>query len=292
MPGPGSRALEPVRRGLGVVSALLMLAVLVGYAAGAMGARSEDLGELAAALLAAVSCGLTARLTGGRLRSAWSALAIACLAWAVGEAIWSYYDLVLGDNPFPSVADLGFLGFPVGAVLALELFPGGGSPGDSRRRVLDGVMVATALGLISWATSLGAVVEAGGDSPLATGVSVAYPATDVALLMICVVVFSRSTSRRAPLACIAGGLALMAFSDSAFAYLTAEDRYGVGSPVDLGWFFAFGLLALAPLTPGALREEVEDEGIVVAGGLLAYLPLAGALAFVGWREITGHPLSR
>ena len=291
MPGPSARALVRTRRALAALSALLMLAAAIGYAVGAMGEAVEDLGELAAALLAALSCGVTARLTQGRLRSAWLALALACLAWAVGEAIWSFYELVLEDDPFPSIADLGFLGFPVGAVIALELFPGGGSAGDTRRRILDGLMVASAIGLISWATSLGAVVEAGGDTPLATGVSVAYPALDAALLMICVLVFSRSTSRRAPLACIAGGLALMAFSDSAFAYLTAQDTYGAGSPVDLGWFFAFGLLALAPLTPGALKDEVEDDGVVVAGGLLAYVPLAAALAFVGVREMTGHQLT-
>ena len=28
-----------------------------------------------------------------------------CCGWAIGEAIWTHYELVLGEVPFPSVAD-------------------------------------------------------------------------------------------------------------------------------------------------------------------------------------------
>jgi hypothetical protein len=36
-----------------------------------------------------------------------------CAGWLVGQSIWSWYELVLHDGtPFPSVADVGFLGFP------------------------------------------------------------------------------------------------------------------------------------------------------------------------------------
>jgi diguanylate cyclase (GGDEF)-like protein len=287
----GTRAVLLGRRVVGALSLLLMLVALVAYVTDHMGQSLEDLGELAAALLAAAGCGLTAALTRGRLRIAWAALATASLSWAVGEAIWSFYELARDvETPFPSLADLGFLGFPVGAMAAVLLYPAGASRSDRRRMVLDGLMVASAIGLVSWATALGAVVDAGGDTRFATVVSVAYPLTDLALLVVCVLVLSRSTSHRAPLACIAGGLALMAFSDSAFAYLTAKDTYGSGSPVDLGWFFAFGLLALAPLTPGSTSAEIQADGVVVAGGLLPYVPLAAALGFVGWREVDGYEL--
>jgi len=98
---------------------------------------------------------------------------------------------------------------------------------------LDGLMIACALGLISWATALGAVVHAGGDSLVGLCVSVAYPASDIALLVVCVLVLSRSRAHRVPLAFIAAGLALMAAADSGFAYLVATNSYATGSLVDL-----------------------------------------------------------
>ncbi len=121
------------------------------------------------------------------------------------------------------LADLGFLGFPLGAVLALALFPSDVSGAGRWRMALYGSMMACAIGLLSWATALGAVVRAGADFPLALAVSVAYPASDIALLVVCVLVMSRSRAHRAPLAVIASGLALMAVADSGFAYLAATD---------------------------------------------------------------------
>jgi diguanylate cyclase (GGDEF)-like protein len=287
------RARAPrLRQAIGALTVLLMLVVGVAFLTGHVGRALDDLGELAAALLAAVSCALAFRSASGRLRAGWAALAVACLSWAIGEAIWSTYELALHTStPFPSLADVGFLGFPIGAMVALAVFPAGASRADRRRMTLDGLMVACAIGLVSWATALGAVVDAGADSVLATAVSVSYPLSDIALLVVCVLVLSRSRTHRLVLGFVAAGLALMAVSDSGFAYLTAQGSYSTGNPVDLGWFCAFGLLALAPLVPGATRSQVHSDSVAVAGAMLPYVPLAGALGFIGWRLATGHQLS-
>ena len=189
--------------------------------------------------------------------------------------------------PFPGLADIGFLGFPLGAVIALAIFPSDVSGTGRWRMTLDGLMVTCAIGLVSWATALGAVVRAGGDSPLALVVSVAYPASDIALLVVCVLVMSRSRAHRLPLAVIAAGLALMAVGDSGFAYLVASDSYVTDSPIDLGWFFAFGLLALASLTPGATSTSPRHDLPMVAGAAMPYVVLAGSLGLVTW-QIGGH----
>lgn len=281
-----------VQRTVGLLSIVVVLGSTAVYVSGHGNLWIEDLGELAVATFAALNCALTARLSSGRLRSAWTWLAGACLSWAVGQAIWSVYELALRDEtPFPSVADVGFLGFPVGAVVALALFPAGASRHDRRRMSLDGLMVASAIAVISWATALGAVVDAGGDSILATAVSVAYPLTDIALLVLCILVLARSTTHRLPLAGIAGGLALMALADSGFAYATAKGTYATGSLIDLGWFFAFALLGLAPLARGATTSHTRIQPVAVAGGLLPYIPLAGALAFIGYRYLAGYQLT-
>lgn len=273
---------------MAVSTVLLVIAVTCAHLTDQVGPAVDDLSQLLAALLASVSCALAAMAATGRLCWGWAALAVACLSWTIGQAIWSTYELVLqSETPFPSAADIGFLGFPVGAMIALAVFPSGASQTDRRRMAMDGLMVATAIGLVSWTTALGAVVHAGGDSRLSTIVSVSYPLSDLALLVLCVLVMSRSRSHRVPLGCVAAGLALMALSDSGFAYLTAQGTYESGNPVALGWILAFSVLALAPQARGATCSAVEEHAVAVAGAALPYVPLATALSFIGWRYASG-----
>jgi len=287
-----TRRLYQARCAVGALTALVLFWVLLTYATGHVNRTISDLGESTVAVLAAVNCALAARAASGRLRIAWAGLAGATLSWGIGQAVWSWYELVAHTpTPFPGLSDVGFLGFPLGAVIALAVFPSNISGAHRRRMTLDGLMVACALGLVSWATTLGAVVHAGSDSPLALAVSVAYPLSDIALLVVCVLVLSRSRAHRVPLALIAAGLALMAVGDSGFAYLVATGSYATGSLVDLGWFFAFGMLAFASLTTSATVEEAPAGSQTMAGTLLPYLPLAGAVAFLGWQVTDGQPVS-
>ena len=287
-----SRRLHLARCALGVLTGLLLLAALGTYSMGNVDRTFADLTELTAALLGGVSCALAARSASGRLRVAWGGLAGALLSWAVGQSVWSWYELVLHTNgPFPGLSDVGYLGFPLGAVIALAVFPSNVSKADRRRMTLDGLMVASAIGLVSWATVLGAVVHAGGYSLLAIVVSVAYPLSDIALLVVCVLALSRSRAHRVPLACVAAGLVLMAVGDSGYAFLVATESYATGNLIDLGWIFAFGVLGLATLVPGATSSTSPVQTSSVAGTALPYIPLCGAAVFMGWQLITGGEIS-
>jgi len=280
------------RRTVGVLTGLLLLTVLGTYASDSVGRTFSDLASCAIALLAALNCALAARSSSGRLRLAWAGLAGATLAWGIGQAIWSWYELVLNaEPPFPGWSDVGFLGFPLGAVVALAVFPSNVSHADRRRMTLDGLMAACAIGLVSWETALGAVVHAGGDSALATSIAVAYPMSDIALLVVCVLVLSRSRAHRVPLAFVAAGLTSMAVADSGYAFLVATDSYQTGSAIDLGWYFAFGAIAFASLTRGATEATSSVMTPTVAGALLPYVPLGGALAFMGWQFANGLQFS-
>ncbi len=210
----------------------------------------------------------------------------------MGQSIWSWYELVVHVSvPFPGLADVGYLGFPLGAVIGLAVFPSKVSRADRRRMTLDGLTTATAIGLVSWATVLGAVVHAGGTSLWATAVSVSYPLSDIALLVVCVLVLSRSRVHRVPLGFIAAGLVLMAVADSGFAYLVATNSYVTGDMIDLGWIFAFGVLAFATLAPGATSSESPAQTLTVAGAVLPYIPLGATTVFIGWQLATGRNFS-
>jgi len=73
----------------------------------------SDSGQLLAVSAAAVLCWLASRTRGSHTR-AWRALAVGVGAWAAGQTVWTYYEVVAGTEvPFPSLADLGFLTFPI-----------------------------------------------------------------------------------------------------------------------------------------------------------------------------------
>ena len=78
---------------------------------------------------------------------------------------------MLHQAPFPSLADAGYLLFPIGAGLAMVLFPIGYSGHSRTRFVLDGFIVAGALFEISWVLVLRSVYDAGGTSAFALGLS-------------------------------------------------------------------------------------------------------------------------
>ena len=237
----------------------------------------DDIVLFVLALPALVFAILAARSARGRLRAAWVCLAVGLLGWAVGEAIWTYYELKLNEVPFPTIADAAYLTLPVGACLAMLLFPGDYS-GQSRGRIfLDGLIVAGSLFVVSWVTTLGPIYEAGAESQLAFVVSLAYPISDLVILTIAAVVLVRAaTDLRLVLTLLTVGMACIALADSGFTYLSAKDEYFSGNAIDVGWVGGLLLLAVA----GAAGREAahsEQGSVDLPGWASVWLPYAPLL---------------
>lgn len=97
-------------RNAGLRAQIVLAAVCAGYAVGAaVGWGSPgvalfmgDFGLSVAALVAAVSCFLYARVGGGRLRPAWLLFSLSSAMAAGGNAVWGWYEVVLGrEVPSP-----------------------------------------------------------------------------------------------------------------------------------------------------------------------------------------------
>jgi diguanylate cyclase (GGDEF)-like protein len=263
-------------------------AVLAGWLVGGWGGEfatrvADDLGLLLFASFAAGCCFVAAAgARAGRERWSWMALGAGLVAWSAGEVAWCCYEIVrrLPQTPFPSWADAGYLLFPVGAGAALMLFPTGRAHQSRSRLLLDGVVASGSLFVVSWVTVLGRVYRAGGGDGFVLGVSLAYPAADLALVTMTVLVLARAhTAHRVPLGLMAAGVTLMSFSDSWFAYLTATDPYQTGDLIDLGWVGAFVLFALAALSStggGTSRghdRDAPEPTVAPSRAWLPYLPL-------------------
>ncbi len=258
--------------------------------------RFDDIGETLTALVAAAACGFAAWRHQGRTRIAWGLIGASALSWGLGQAVWSFYELVRGQQvPFPSFADLGYLAAVPLAVAGVLCFPSAPSRATSLlRTILDAILVAASLFIISWATVLGTVYRAGSGGLTAQMIGLAYPAGDIVIATIVLIVASRAQrANRLPFLLLAGGLIANLLSDSAFAYLTTTNTYGSGTPTDTGWAAGYLLIAIASLWAVRTRAATAtaNDGTTTRVWLaLPYLPIAAAAVVAVVQEALPGPL--
>ena len=211
-------------------------------------------------------------------------------AWAAGQLVWSYYEVVLGQEvPFPSLADVGFLLFPLAAAVGLVTWLGSqGSELVARGRdLLDGMIIAGSLLVLSWVTALGSVVAQGGDGWFSLTLSLAYPIGDLVLATLVLMALARGdAAERSTLAILTVGLGGLAFADSAYVYLVSLERYSSADTVSSGWVVGFLFVGVAGLTVrrGSAPPHRALDARRAAGRrrastvrlLLPYLPLVAA----------------
>lgn len=228
----------------GVFAALLWSGIL-----GERGSTAlDDWGELVAPAIACVACTRTARLGGGRTRAAWALLAGAMALWVASQFAWTWIETVLGRTvPTPSIADLGYLAAIPLEIAAVLTFPS--TPARAAavlRTLLDGVLIAASLLVISAVLVLQPVFTALSASHPERAAYLAYPVGDVAVCAAIFLILSRARhGLRLSLALLGAGFVLVAVSDSAYAYGSTTGQFDTGSWLDTGWLTGYLLVALA-----------------------------------------------
>lgn len=319
MNAPGAALLtrQPLAGGAkGLAMQLLLAVVSSGYAVGAaLGWGSEELAEImgdfglsAAGLLAAVSCFTYARTIDSRERPAWLLFAFSSLMGGCGNAIWGWYEVVLGEAvPKPSVADFAFLCFAPPAIVGLLVL--------AKRPVnragwvclgLDSWLIGGSLLTLSWSLALANAARtaqsgAPGSVPGAA-LSLAYPLLDIALVsMVLVLHFRRSETNRSAVNTAIAALALTVLSDALFTSPLLRSEYQSGQLLDAGWFAGSLLLAYAPwgarrLHPGPEPARAErPHSRPITGSLPALTPyLAAAVCTLGilYNVVDGRKVDR
>lgn len=247
---------------------------------GAYGTRPVDEGVFALCLLVTAStAGYAARFSTGRRRLGWLALVIGLLGWAAGEVLWSVYEVRpdIEHATHPAAAEAVFTLYPIGAMASLALLSHL-SRHSPRRLVLDGLIVATSLFVISWVFVLDKQLRENTGSRLATLIEVF---ADVVILTTAILMLSRIRSNDLPSrGLLAGGIATIAASDIAMVFQTGVGSYHLGDLTDLGRVAGFALLSLAGLA--SVHETATDQARteIMSPALLwlPYLPLMLAAA--------------
>jgi diguanylate cyclase (GGDEF)-like protein len=258
-----------------------------------------DIGQLVGAALGGLGAALAAvrawRTERQQLATAWGLIAAGVWSWAWGEAIWTGYEVMLGEEvPFPSFADVGFLGLPLLAGIGLLVWPVGADGGRDRLlAVADGALIGAGLLVLSWVTYLRATIAAGSGDTLGLLIGAAYPVGDVVLTALVVVLLTRAApTNRTPLLILSGGLVSLAVADSAFMYGTSTGSYESGGILDVGWFAGFLAIGVAGLAMGAspTTRSRRRTGPSWRRLALPYVPAGLAMATIFWQLFTNGSL--
>ena len=192
---PWRRLGVPARVGWLVVAVYGVAAVLIAASSvlGGQGVYAtrpvDELVMVPCVVFAAVCAGRAARSAVGRRRFGWLALVTALLGWAVGEVIWAVYEArpELEHATHPAAAEIVLLLYPVGAMASLVLLAN--SHRSPRELVLDGLIVATSLFVVSWVFVLDKQLREDSGSRPAT---LTHIFADVILITTAILMLSRA----------------------------------------------------------------------------------------------------
>jgi diguanylate cyclase (GGDEF)-like protein len=194
--------------------------------------------------------------------------------WVLGDVIYSVYDKVLHVAPFPSVADVFYLGSYPLTLTGLAMVVGSRRRAFDRAGILDAGIVATGLGVLSWVFLIDPVLDDAA-TPLTTRlVAVGYPVADVVILATLAWLLTTSGVRTASFRFLVAAVVLLLVSDVGFGLSTT--LFTFSAPLlDAGWLLSYVLWAAAAWHPSMHRFGEPGEAPVAS--LLRQLALGVAM---------------
>jgi diguanylate cyclase (GGDEF)-like protein len=212
-------------------------------------------------LLASAALCAARALVPGRSRGGWLLLGAGIACWAAGDVYYTHWIGNDPDQPFPSLADAGYLGLFPFAYVGFLLLVRERVPRLTAGVWADGITAGLAVAALSAAVVLEAVLSTTSGDFAAVATNLAYPLGDALLLALVVGGFSLTRWRPGRAWLVLGaGLAVMAAADSLYLYQIATDTYVAGRLIDAAWPAAMVVLANAPWVSHRTDRPVDAEG--------------------------------
>ncbi len=218
----------------------------------------------------------------GKDRRGWLLIGLGIAALTIGDSLWSYFELVVRVDPFPSSADAFYLLFgPLFAAGLLQLMPGPRNRLEGTKLGLDLAITLGAISLYFWRFLLAPPFTWGMNTWM-TSVTLAYPLLDLLLLsLLLLMVFQgRSGSLTGRVVVLLGlGIVSEVVGDTLFN-AAAADTYYSGHPIDA--FFSSSVLfyGLAAYVGNSTRRAVTPKRPAPLPATLPYLALVFGLGLL------------
>jgi diguanylate cyclase (GGDEF)-like protein/PAS domain S-box-containing protein len=216
-----------------------------------------------------------------RALAAWLLLLVGQFLFFAGDFYtYSYPELLGGHVGFPSAGDAIYLTvYPV-LVAGLVLLVRRRNPVPDRAAAIDSLILTVGFALLSWVFLIAPNVHLSGLSPLANGVSAAYPLGDV-LLLAAAIRLAVDVGKRTPaFYLLSASIVAVLVTDCAYNYALLKNSYHHQLVYDIGWLAYLALWGAAALHPSmrTLEEPALDSRSRLTRPRLALLALACLIA--------------
>lgn len=229
--------------------------------------------------LAALAFGLLVAFHPGqnrRLRRAWLVISLAYGFGLIGDVLFTYLELVPYANsvvPYPSIADIFYLGTYILSVGGIFLLPGETVPPKKHLQFgFDLLILALVSWIFFWQLIIYPSIQSSEQGALALFLAVIYPLADLFFLLGLLYLIRRKTILIHPSALL---FLLVAFlfttlTDIVSAIFSLAGTYQSGTILDTGWTWDFCFFSLASLRQFS-HKQGSDFGAMPGQKVLTFL---------------------
>jgi diguanylate cyclase (GGDEF)-like protein/putative nucleotidyltransferase with HDIG domain len=230
----------------------------------------SDSCQMISAILAAICCfvyGIREEKETKIRRLAWGSIGIACLSWAAGQGVWTYFECIKhAEIPNPGPPDIGFLAVYPFLIFGIITLFGSFRIKGRASLVLDSAIAASSVGFLSWYFLIQSLLRKAEGSSLARFVDLAYPLGDIACLFCAITLLNAVRYKKQfirPMFALAAGTAIVTIADSFYAYYNSINAYHTGMWIDFCWTIGWPIIGCGALLSLWQRDAAivyrEDE---------------------------------
>ncbi len=215
------------------------------------------------------------------VRTPWYLFAAGQMCFVVGDGIRAFYETVLGvESPFPGAADAAYIAAYPLLMVGLMMFVRSRDKANDRGNLIDALIVATSVGVVSWIYLMEPYTSDPHVNWLEMVISIAYPLMDLLLLGVAARLMVSPGVRPVAYYLLCASLVALMASDSAYTVTLLNETYHTGSLVDAGWLVSYVLIGAAALHPSVrdVSKSVPQRELRLSNQRLALLAGASLLA--------------
>ncbi len=227
-----------------------------------------------------ISLSLRRRDAGNRLP--WILIAAGQTLFVLGDVITYNYERFFGTElPYPSIGDLFYLSVYPCLIAGILLLVRRRSPGRDRDGVIDSLIVAIGVGVLSWVFLIAPYTRDSSLTLLQKLVAIGYPVMDLMLITVAVRLAVGAGKRTPAFYLLLGGLVALFVTDSLYGWKVLHGGYdNTTGFLEAGWAAFYLLVGAAALHPSArtLTERSTERGSTLTKGRLVLLAAVSLIA--------------